>query len=146
MKSPITTITSAPVYYGSEIKTEVKKTITENNGFTTIEIERQYDCDFRHTTDKYGNSLESKNVAEVKKTTADIFIRTQANANLDDSTRKYGDMFAAGYRNYKNFKSLKHAMNAIPRKLQTEDYRTRELILTIVVWENQTASVYIISE
>jgi hypothetical protein len=114
--------------YGKEtVEVTKRTTLTQNDGFKTLEIIKN--ADRLHGID-----------AEI--TTADIFVRD----SMDDMWSML-DMLTPGHYDYKCtysmvhgrhhsdtkfMKSEKECLGQIQRKMQTDDYRTRELLIVIV--------------
>lgn len=127
------------------------KTLTQNDGFQTLTISRQYT--FQQIMG------EGENVADFETTKADIFVRDSMDemwGMLDrlDSERfdyKSIDSMIHGrhHSDTKFMKSEKECISQISRKMQTFDYRNRELLIVIVrheplvgIRDHESFSVY----
>ena len=111
-------------------KSTMTKTLVQNDGFQTLTISRQYQ--FKQLN--HGG----ENVADFITTVADIFVQDIDKVCLPEEVVRYGNIFERGHF----FKSLKHAMNALPRKLQTADFRGREHILQLVEGRDGSVQVF----
>jgi hypothetical protein len=107
-------------------KVSLKKTITQNDGFKTIEIIK---------------NAEQALGMKTQKTIADVFVRDSEQemfAILKRNNPKYFDfqstfpMCEDSKGETKAFTSLDQALGGIQRKLQTQDYRNREHIVVVV--------------
>jgi hypothetical protein len=107
-------------------KVSLKKTLTQNEGFKTLEIIK--------------NAEQGLGMKAVK-TTADIFVRDSEDemfAMLNRNNPKNFDyqstysMCESHRATTKVYSSLEQAMGGIQRKLQTQDYQNREHLVVIV--------------